>query len=184
MPSSARCLLHAACCVLPRCLVACCQWSFPKFLLHAARCPLHAACCMLRCTTVLSAACCLKSGACCLLHAVCYVLHAVHCMAHVACRFLLHAACRPLHFPYCALHVAWCLLHTLQWCLARCPLRVVCGIAVRWIGSAARCLWSVLMLPAQVPHVAWCALSVCRQVPRSHLVWYMFCVSSRLLHVA
>ena len=105
-------------------------------------------------------------------------MHVVRCMAHVACRFPLHAACRPLHFPCCALHVAWCLLHSFRWCLARCPLRVVCGIAVCRIVSAARWLLSVFLWPAPVPHVAWCVLSVAWSHVASRLVHVLRCESS------
>ena len=178
LPSSARCLLHAACCVLPRCLVACCQWSFPKFLLHAARCPLHAACCMLRCTTVLSAACCLKSGASCLF---CCALHFSRRMFPVACclvcifqwslaRCLLRAVRGTLSVGPCLLHVVCCLLH------------VACGllsIACRTF-SVACGLWSAARPRVPMSHGVRCPSPVPRRISSR----CMCCVASRLLHDA
>jgi hypothetical protein len=107
LPSSARCLLHAACCLVA--LMPCCLLSMvsPKF--HVVCCMLHAACCMLRCMS--SAACCLKSGTCCRLRCTSFF---VRCMSPAACcmlsgSFLLHAACRQVHFPCCVLHVVCCI---------------------------------------------------------------------------
>ena len=184
LPSSARCLLHAACCVLPRCLGACCQWSFPKFLLHAARCPLHAACCMLRCTTVLSAACCLKSGACCLLRVACF-LFAAYCPLHGAC--CLEVVCCTLRVVGCMFPVACCVSS-----VTFSPMQVAC------------CQLSVAQFPVVIcgtlsvgscrMHVASCSFSGARpsvrcrmSVARSHVCISSrctVCVASRPSHVA
>jgi hypothetical protein len=167
--------------VLPRCLVACCQWSFPKFLLHAARCPLHAACCMLHVA--------LHDGVvrCMLLEVwrmlpVARCMFAVRCILPAACRMLsgscpLEAACRWLHFPRRMLRVVCHIFPD-----AGCMLSIVCCTissgrlrhAVRWIVSTCPCFvacrtFSVAcgLLPVARPSVP-CRMvcAVCRLVPR------------------
>ncbi len=76
------------------------------------------------------------------------------------------------------LHVVYFLLHIFQWCLARCRLLVVCGIAVTRIGFAARCLWSAFGCLPQCPclrHVACCLLLVAR--PRARVLHGVRCPS-------
>jgi hypothetical protein len=182
-------LLRGVCCMphvalLPCCLVACCQWSFPKFhvvccmcTLHAARCPLHAACCMLRCMTLLSAACCWKSGACCLLRVACrllfaayYPLHAACCLDVVCCTHCVVKCIFPV--ACCMSSVALSLMHVAcrQLSVAHFPV-VVCGIAARWIVSACPffvacrtfCV-ACCLLPARVSRGVRCLSPVPRRI--------------------
>ena len=182
---------HVACCLLP-----CCLLSGARRRLSFPRCPWSVACCTLpvACRVAcrgcsLHVACSLAHVACCPFHAARCVLwlHVVHCMAHVVC--LLHAACRLVHFSRCMSHVVCCLLPIFRWCLARCLLRVVCGIAVRWILSACpffvachTCSVACFRVPAPVSHVAWRALSVAWSHVRISSV--MYCVARRLVDVA
>jgi hypothetical protein len=120
----------------------------------------------------------------CAVHVVCCPLHIARCMPHVVwlssvARGVSSGAFSPAHVPRRMLSVVY---YTVSSGLARCPLRVVCGIAVRRIGSAARSPSSVLCLhvlhcmrsvvcclfPVACPSVAWRALSVA--CPTSHLV--------------
>jgi hypothetical protein len=149
------------CCLLPCCVLsgARCPLSFPHCLLSAACCMLHVACYLARCTSLLFAAYCPLHGACCL-DVVCRRLHFSRCI-----------------FPRCTLHVVCCLLHSFQWSLACCPSRLVCGIAVRRIVSAARCLLSVAYRTLSVVR---CLLPVaCPSVPCR-----MVCAVCRLTRVA
>jgi hypothetical protein len=93
-------------------------------------------------------------------------------MAHVVwklsvARCVSSGAFSPLHIAsvtFFPVHVA-----CRQWFVAHSPV-VVCGIAVRWIlsacpffvacGTFSVACGSVFLWPAQVSHVAWCALSV------------------------
>ena len=206
LPSSARCLPHAACCLvalLPCCLVACCQWSFPKFLLHAARCPLHAACCMLHVA--------LHDGVVrCMLLEVWRMLPVARCMFAVRC--ILPAACRMLSGSWlsvarCASLVAFspvaCCVSSVTFSpmqVACCQLSVaqfpvvVCGTLS--VGSCLRAL-SLLHVLRSPLHVVCCLLpvpvspcrmvcAVCRLVPRriSSVACYALRVVCCTLHTA
>ncbi len=180
--SVARCLLHAwpvvcrllrevcrmthvALVSLALSSVVRCTPSVVFSTLSVVRCVLHVACCLARCTSSLLAASCPLHGACCL-DVVCCTRRVVRCIFPVACS---------------PSHVVCCLLHSFQFARC-CPLRVVCGTAVRQIVSAARSPSSVLCLhflhcmrsvvcrlfPVACPSVAWRALSVA--CPTSHLV--------------
>jgi hypothetical protein len=110
---------------------------------------------------MLPAACRLLSGRCLLqLHVVCCLLrvscHVVRCIFPVACCMSSGVCMAPCcTFSSGVLHVVSC---------------VVCGIADRWVVSAARSLLPVAccLLPAPVSPVAWRALPVA--CPTSHLV--------------
>jgi hypothetical protein len=130
-------MLHAACCLLPRCLLSVARrlWSFPRCLLSVCPSPVAVARCLLRCMSLLLAAYCVKSGACCLLRVACRLLFAVYCPLHVV-RMVSVAccmSCRPLPFPRRMSHVSCptpvpslqvvcCMVHT-----ARPVLHVVSG---------------------------------------------------------
>jgi hypothetical protein len=80
------------------------------------------------------------------------------------------------------LQVPWCLLHVFLWCLARCPLRVVCGTLS--VGSCrmhvASCPFSAARPSAPVSRSVRCLSPVPSRVSSC----CMFCVASRPLHVA
>ena len=205
----ARCLLQAACCLVVSCLVAClllgarCLLSFSRrlhktgVLLHAARCPFPGACCLLRCMSLLLAACCLKSGACCLLRGACRLLFAAYCPLHAACcldgvcytlcvvKCIFPVACCMSSVAFSVMHVACCQLSVAHFPVVPCTLPLACRLRHCCQSDRVCCALSVVCFPvarpsARVLHGVRCL----SPGPTSHLVWYMFCVASRLLDVA
>ena len=179
LPSSARCLLHAACYLVSCCLLARCQWSFTNSTLCVACCTLAVACCMLRCTSLLSAACCWKSRACCLLRSACRLLSAAYCPLHAACCLdvvccILQVVCRI--FPCCMSSVTFSPMHVAcrRWSVAHFPV-LACGIAARWIVSACP-----FFVACRSFYVAWCLFSVARPSAPCRMV----CAVRRLPHLA
>ena len=203
-PSHAACclfhtvcgLLHAARCLLQvasHVVVVRCMLHEVWRMLHVSRCTLFDMCCIFPTACFVAcrcccAACCCRSlrGACCLLRVAGRFLFAVYCPLHGACRpDVVCMFCVALCVSFVAFsrsHVAWCLLHIFLWCLAGCPLRVICGTL--FLGSCrmrvASCPFSAARPRVPCPH------GVCCQAPgpTSHLAWYMFCDASRLLYVA
>ena len=92
----------------------------------------------------------------------------------------LHVACRLLHFPRCMLHVVDGLLSIFQWSSAALLTVGSCLRALSLLHVARFTLHGVcFLLPAPVPHVAWCALSVaCPILHRPSVPCCMPCVLS------